>query len=42
MTMGDAFFNYNGSSAIGTREAVGPINLEIWNIEPPMRFQMCV
>jgi hypothetical protein len=40
--MGDAFFNCNGSSAFYTREAVGPINLVIWNIEPLMRFYVCL
>jgi hypothetical protein len=38
LATGDAFFNCNGSSAFYTREAVGPINLVIWN----MRFQMCL
>jgi hypothetical protein len=33
MAMGDAFFNCNGSSAFCTREAFGPINLVIWNME---------
>jgi hypothetical protein len=38
MATGDAFFNCNGSSTFYTREAVGPINLVIWNIEPLVRF----
>jgi hypothetical protein len=38
MAMGDTFFNCNGSSAFYTWEAVGPIDLVIWNTEPLMRF----
>jgi hypothetical protein len=40
--MGDVLFNYNGTSSFVPVLIESTINIRVWNVEPQMRFQMCV
>jgi hypothetical protein len=42
MVVWNTFPDCNGSSAFHFRVAINSIEVEIWNMEPVMKFEMCL